>query len=68
MLKKALIISFCTNKQFDKWFFVFVAYIEGKKIHNQPSIGSRIKFQYLSSGKSEPRDPGVIVLMMQHFI
>ena len=47
---------------------MFVAYREGKKIQNQPSIGSVIKYQDLSSGKSEPRDPGVIVLMRQYFI
>ena len=35
--KKAWIISFGSNEQFDKWFFVFVAYREGKQIQNQPS-------------------------------
>ena len=43
---------------------MFVAYWEGKQIQNQPRISSLIKFQNIGSGKSKPRDQGVIALMM----
>ena len=48
--KKAFIISCGTNEQCDKLFFVFVAYLNGKKnIQNQPSIGLIIKYQHLAN-------------------
>ena len=61
--QKVYIISVCANEQFGKFFFVIVAYREGKPIQKQPSFGSVIKFLHLASGKSEPRNPGVIALI-----
>ena len=61
--QKVYIISVCANEQFGKIFFVIVAYREGKPIQKQPSIGSVIIFLHLASGKSEPRNPGVIALI-----
>ena len=43
---------------------MFVAYWEGKQIQNQPRISALIKFQNIGSGKSKPRDQGVIALMI----
>ena len=51
--KKVYIISVFANDQFDNFFFVFVAYREGKNIQNQQSIGLVIKFQRLASINSE---------------
>ena len=43
--KKAWIISFGANDQFDKWFFVFVAYIEGKKYITNQVLGHPSNFK-----------------------
>ena len=61
--KYIYIISVFANDQFDKFFFVFVAYWEGKNIQNQQSIGLVTKFQRSASIKSEQRNPGVSTLM-----
>ena len=37
-------MSVSANDKFDNFFFVIVAYWEGRQIQNQPSIGSLIKF------------------------
>ena len=66
--KKAGIICFGGIDQFDERFFVFVSYLEGKQIQNQPSIESLIKFQHLASAKSEPRNPRFIALMMRDLL
>ena len=61
--QKVYIISVCSNEQFDIFFFVIVVYREVKPIQKQPSIRSVINFLHLASGKSEPRNPGVIALI-----
>ena len=61
-------MSVSANDKFDNFFFVIVAYWEGRQIQNQPSIGSLIKFQNLASGKSEPGNQGVIALMMHDLL
>ena len=42
---KAWIISFGANDQFDKLFFVFVAYIEGKKYITNQVLGHPSNFK-----------------------
>ena len=66
--KYIYIISVFANDQFDKFFFVFVAYWEGKNIQNQQSIGLVTKFQRSASIKSEQRNPGVSTLMMHDLL